>query len=177
MRSLKIQSTFHPPKIELLDTAKILDASHFSDQVAGQVEHLQLCQPLKPGYRTDPEVQSKNKTDKAHIKDSNFWLWGTCRNYSGQSCIYPYWRELTKEIVLANWATFQGMALGRVEWRNHQLANTFHNALSNYPADHTFCIIPHTTMLCQTIQLIPLAEEKVYTYCRASQEQRALGNQ
>ena len=50
--------------------------------------------------------------------------------------------------------------LSRAEWRNHQLANTFHNALSNYPATHTYHIIPHTTMLYQTISMDP-----AHIYC------------
>ena len=56
---------FHPPEIELLDTAKILDPGHLPDEVARQVEHLQLRQPLEAGYRADPKVQSKNQADKA----------------------------------------------------------------------------------------------------------------
>ena len=91
--------------------------------------------------------------------------------------------------------------LSRAEWRNHQLANTFHNALSNYPATHTYHIIPHTTMLYQTISMdpahtyclvklsgcsyllpivMPIALSNypaAHTYCRAGREQRALGNQ
>ena len=58
--SIERNSNFQPPQIELLDTSKILDASHFSDQVAGQVEHLQLRQPLEAGYCADPKVYSKN---------------------------------------------------------------------------------------------------------------------
>ena len=77
---LEKESKVPSPQIELLDTTKILNPSDFPDQVASQVEHLQskqpydddddedeedgdgivdnkhlqLRQPLKPGYRTDP---------------------------------------------------------------------------------------------------------------------------
>ena len=78
---LERESKVPSPQIELLDTTKILNPGDFPDQVASQVEHLQskqpcddeeeedgkedgdgivdnkhlqLCQPLKAGYRTDP---------------------------------------------------------------------------------------------------------------------------
>ena len=79
---LEKESKVPSPQIQLLDTTKILNTSDFPDQVASQVEHLQskqpyvdeeddvedeedgdgivdikhlqLRQPLKPGYRTDP---------------------------------------------------------------------------------------------------------------------------
>ena len=49
-----ILAIFHPPEIELLNAAKILDAGHFPDQVARQVQHLQLRQPLEAGNVADP---------------------------------------------------------------------------------------------------------------------------
>ena len=44
------------PQVELLDTAKVLDSGHFPDEVAGEVENLQLRQLLQTGDGADPEV-------------------------------------------------------------------------------------------------------------------------
>ena len=44
------------PEVELLDTAKVLDSGHFPDEVAGEVENLQLRQLLQTGDGADPEV-------------------------------------------------------------------------------------------------------------------------
>ena len=63
---------------------------------------------------------------------------------------------------------------GWAEWRNHQLANTFHNALSNY------CLIKLSSCSCLLPIVIPIALSNypaAHTYCRAGREQRALGNQ
>ena len=85
---------FHPPQIELINAAKILDPGHLPDEVACQVEHLQLRQLLEAGYWTDPKVHCKNQTDKARIVMFAgyylllyLWLLGSCRNYFGWSCI------------------------------------------------------------------------------------------